>query len=497
MRSFFRTSRLTTRVALALCAIVAFALIDPVQAADAVLQIETTQDAQLGTHEYVAITSLEVADGFQWGGFNLLIEYDSEYLSLVSVNPGQALTDCDWEYFTYRYGPSDACPDSADLGSTVAVIAIANTNNGANYPDCYLETPGELAVIDFLVTDQDSAGCQFSPVRWLWCDCSRNVISSLSGDTIFVSDSVYSMYYVPWYNITVDEPFPTHGGANSDCPDSNIIRAIDFVDGGVDIACADSIDHRGDVNLNGSPYEIADFILFANWFYIGGSVFNVSSDGQVIATDVNANGIPLELADLVYLVRIIVGDALPFPIPPATPVGDTMVITQDMVTKVITIDYPDSINGMFMVFVGDLRPWNWGDDPDRPFDGLHTKVLVVGFISGDDTLFYQDPFMPYTGEGTLLSAVASYDGLSHIPIRIQFTDIPGCCAARGNVDSDPDGIINIMDLLYLVNHLFGVGAAPPCPPQADLNGDDLWDIADVVYLVNYMFSSGPAPVTCR
>lgn len=496
MRSFFRTSRLTTHLVLTVCAIVAFALIGPVQAAEVVLQIDKTHGTELGSHEYVAITSLEVTEGFQLGGFDFLIEYDDNFLSLMSVSPGQALTDCDWEYFTYRYGSSEACPDSADLGSIVAIIAVADMNNGANYPDCYLETPGELAVMDFLVTDQDSAGCNFAHVQWLWCDCSHNVISSLTGDTIFVSDSVYFGDYGPWGNITVDEPFPTHGGANSDCPDSNVIRAIDLINGGVDIVCADSIDARGDINLNGVSYEIADYVLFANWFYYGGSVFNVSYDTQVITTDVNANGIPLELADLVYLGRVIVGDVLPFPVPPAAPTGDTMVITQDMVTKVITIDYPDSINGMFMVFVGDLQPWNWGDDPDRPFNGLHTKVLLEALIHSDDTLFYQDPFMPYAGEGTLVSAFASYDGLSHIPIQIQFAEIPGCCATRGNVDHDPWESINIIDLLYLVQYLFGSGPAPPCPTQADVSGDDQLDIGDIVYLVNYMFNSGPLPVSC-
>ncbi len=496
MRSLFRAFQEGNSLLILIVGLLAAVFSPNILAADVVLEIEKTHNTPLGGHVNVAITSIDVAEGFQLGGFDFLIEYDDNLLTLESVSPGQALTDCDWEYFTYSIGSSSACPDTADLGTVVAIIAVANMNDGQNYPDCYLETPGELAVMDFLVTDQDTAECHFAPVRWLWCDCSHNVISSLTGDTIFVSDSVYFVDYGPWGNFTVDEPFPTHGGANSDClTGDNVIRAVDLIGGGVDIDCTETI-ARGDINLNGVDYEIADYVLFANWFYYGGSVFIVSHDAQVIATDVNANGSRPELADFVYLGRVIVGDAQPFPVPPAAPVGDTMVITQDMVTKVITIDYPDSINGMFMVFVGDIHPWDWEDHPDQPFNGLFTKVLLESFLSGGDTLFYQDPFMTYTGEGTLVSAIASYDGLSHIPIKIQFADIPGCCEIRGNVDRDPNGTINILDLIYLVKYMFHDGVAPPCPTQVDINGDDQLTIDDLIHLVAYMFSSGPPPQSC-
>lgn len=67
----------------------------------------------------------------------------------------------------------------------------------------------------------------------------------------------------------------------------------------------------------------------------------------------------------------------------------------------------------------------------------------------------------------------------------------------GNMDASPDGQIDITDLVYLVNYMFGVPSGPvPSPYEAgniDCAGEI--DIADLVYMVNYMFGvpSGPEP----
>jgi hypothetical protein len=81
----------------------------------------------------------------------------------------------------------------------------------------------------------------------------------------------------------------------------------------VDIACAESLDARGDINLNEIANEIADAVLFSRYFIYGLGVFTTNMQGQIAATDVNADGLALSVADLVYQIRIIVGDANPFP----------------------------------------------------------------------------------------------------------------------------------------------------------------------------------------
>lgn len=69
------------------------------------------------------------------------------------------------------------------------------------------------------------------------------------------------------------------------------------------------------------------------------------------------------------------------------------------------------------------------------------------------------------------------------------------CQLRG--DANHDGMIDISDLVYLVNYMFGGGTPPPMMDEADINGDGSVDVADLVYLVNYMFGGGPEPVPCE
>ncbi|HQL24174.1 MAG TPA: thrombospondin type 3 repeat-containing protein [candidate division Zixibacteria bacterium] len=73
-----------------------------------------------------------------------------------------------------------------------------------------------------------------------------------------------------------------------------------------------------------------------------------------------------------------------------------------------------------------------------------------------------------------------------------------CCCLdnRGNVDGDPDDLIKVGDLTYLVEFLFRFGPVPPCPNEADIDGDGNTKVADLTYLVAFLFRFGPAPATC-
>lgn len=74
----------------------------------------------------------------------------------------------------------------------------------------------------------------------------------------------------------------------------------------------------------------------------------------------------------------------------------------------------------------------------------------------------------------------------------------GCCVGiRGNVDGDPQDIIDISDLTYLTDYMFGGGTAPPCMEEADVDDSGGIDIADLVHLVNYIFCGGVAPSNCQ
>ena len=71
-----------------------------------------------------------------------------------------------------------------------------------------------------------------------------------------------------------------------------------------------------------------------------------------------------------------------------------------------------------------------------------------------------------------------------------------CIGDRGNIDSDPNDIFDISDVVYLINWLFNDGPGPICKDEANVVIEDP-DIADLVYFISYMFANGPAPPACN
>jgi hypothetical protein len=152
----------------------------------------------------------------------------------------------------------------------------------------------------------------------------------------------------------VNVGYPTYLGAqDEDCfigsQEKQPYREIDFVNGGIQIACADSIDARGDINLNDIGYEIADAVLFSNYFVYGPSVFVKNMQGQVAASDVNADGIALSVADLVYLIRVVVGDAQPYD--KLVPVEASYTVSANG-----TISVDRQMGAAYVVATGDVTP---------------------------------------------------------------------------------------------------------------------------------------------
>ncbi len=60
-------------------------------------------------------------------------------------------------------------------------------------------------------------------------------------------------------------------------------------------------------------------------------------------------------------------------------------------------------------------------------------------------------------------------------------------------DADASGAVDIDDVVYLINYIFGGGPAPVPLAAGDADCSGNIDIDDVVYLINYIFGGGPAP----
>ena len=325
--------------------------------------IEKAHDVPQGTITCVAITMQ--GEQFDMGGFDLLIAYDNSALALQSADykysPLYKPKDsggCAWEYFTYRFGADGNCGSACPSG-LIRIVAIAETNNGAVHPACWgpaNKDTLELARICFLVSNDRTLECQFAPIRFFWIDCADNSFATIAGDTLIISDEVYD-YGKPLPISDGTVGFPTYLGAQDVCVTSPkpgkppTVRCIDFYNGGIDIVCADSIDARGDINLNNVAYEIADAVMFTNYFVQGLPAFGNDlrrREGSIAASDVNADGLALTVADLVYLIRVIIGDALPYA--KITPVQATYTNDNGM----LSVDM--SMGGAYVVVKGEATP---------------------------------------------------------------------------------------------------------------------------------------------
>ena len=287
--------------------------------------IEKTHNTLQGMYEFVSISLNHFTEGF--GGYDLLVKYDESALQFVSAAPGDILTSCGFEYFTYRYGAVGNCSGSCPSG-LLRIVAVADMNNGANHPSCYGQNkpgPGgpqtDLAVLKFLVTNDRTYECQYVPIQFWWMDCGDNSFSSITGDTLLIANHVYA--YDLGGEITGQHNIGGWQGILPAVDCMNLLSAkyhpdtvVNFYNGGIDIVCADSIDAPGDLNLNDIPYEIADAVLYTNYFLYGLAALDPNPtyrQAQIAASDCNQDGTPLSVGDLVYLLRVVVGDALPFP----------------------------------------------------------------------------------------------------------------------------------------------------------------------------------------
>jgi hypothetical protein len=287
-----------------------------------------------GQHQYVSVILGEGSEELH--GFDFMIAYDNSALAFAGAFGNPVIFDIpgdyEWEYFTYRF--VDNCGGSCPSG-LLEVIGIADQNDGFHSPVegtipgriKIMDKPIELFALDFLVSNDYTLECQFVPISFFWTNCTDNSLAfTYQSGSIFdvkqaISDSVFAFTGTGYVDIQdLDGTLPTYEGLPNDvCPSHSDpkdepIRFIKFYNGGIKIICLEDYDDRGDINLNGIAYEIADAVTFTNYFIYGMAAFTLGDgQGQIAATDVNADGVVLSVADLVYLIRVIVGDILIVP----------------------------------------------------------------------------------------------------------------------------------------------------------------------------------------
>lgn len=187
-------------------------------------------------------------------GFEILLQYDGSIIYLQSVSRSERIED--WEYLHF----------TLDDSSTVRIVGIADLT-GEGIP--LVPGIGPMVLLDFEVAlDEIYVGQQ----------AFINFISEDDNDNTLADSSGYILAHPALANGWV-----------------YIMDPEDLI--------------RGDINLNGIPWEVADAVLFANHM-IFPDLFPFTWV-QILASDTNGDGFPSTLADLVYLVNVLDGDIPP------------------------------------------------------------------------------------------------------------------------------------------------------------------------------------------
>jgi len=325
------------------------------------------------------------------GGFDLLMCYDASALSLqlVKTDSSPFYNQCDWEYFTYRFGAIVDTHPGIPSGF-VRVVGLAETNNGPIHPTCtpkYIPAiPATLFTMRFLVSNDRTLECQFIPISFLWEDCGDNALANWDGSQLYIAGRVFDYFN---QDVQIDPALASFPGLAGVPSDSCVFvspnkpkpeRNIDFYHGGMDIRCADTIDPRGDINLNGLAFELSDCVMFSNYFIHGLAAFQGHAQGSTEASDINGDGIPLTLADYVSLERIVVGEPLPNPVPSPNPV---IITVSPGETNGCILSTSDTLGALYLVVEGPVLPELLVHDLDMKYsvESNTTRILLSGGCS--------------------------------------------------------------------------------------------------------------------
>jgi len=318
------------------------------------VSLETDSCTVVGVNQEV---NLYIETKEEIAGFDLLLSYDASVMSFNGASKEGTEIE-EWEYFTHRVENEncEGCPSGQ-----LRLIGLADINNGMAHPTIESLSPNGLFIVtEFYVANDQNLGDQFLPIRFLWFDCGDNSFSDPSGYNQMVDIRIFNLEGILIWDEEDDVTYPEASrpftvGTPDECIHEEVgkptpIRCVEFYNGGICVIHPDSIDDRGDINLNGVAYEIADAVVLTNYFIYGFSAFTVSVAGQTAASDVNADGLTLSVADLVYLVRVIVGDAPP--IPKMTPYVEKLILTTEYQDNqmIISSDAVSNIGAAHLVY---------------------------------------------------------------------------------------------------------------------------------------------------
>ena len=383
------------------------------------LTIETIEDAIPGNYDTVDV--LISHGSMQLGAFDMRVGFDADILHIQKAFPGTKLygdSSYAWEYFTYRYTPTVDCVTGPCPNGTFRMVGIADINDPYRPTGFDVTSDDVLCSMVFRVYKDRHLNCRFLPIRFYWTDCGDISLLSRYRDTLLISSAVFDHANENIANSWDSLGYPTYFGAQAtDCDSTNskmvISRSLNLYNGGFSFACPETLDARGDINFNSIPFEIADAVVYTNYFIYGQSALPVSNPYPLSATDVNGDGIPLTLADLIYCIRLVVGDAQP------TPPTDTVEIDYTAEHGTLSVDSP--IGAAYAIISGNSTVHNLSELEMRSVYNATEDVTTILFYEFDRSITAEGDLLQFTGEIVYIE-LTTYDGAPVLAKRIRIPD---------------------------------------------------------------------------
>ena len=394
-----------------------------------VIEIGTVDDVEPGSLVDVPVTLHNAP--YNIGAFEFRISYDASQLSLQEIRRGPLFFGeefCGWEYFAFRLDADSRCGDGPCPLGTIQVLGIADVNTFSHTFNCFLpEGVADFLTMKFLVKEEVDKICSTIPVRFVWYECFDNVlwIDTSPDNSTFDSQSATAKH-VYWNEINIPpaSTFPSYGGPPDSCitffenTNNPLHPLIDFHNGGIFIECDDTEITIGDVNADGLPYQVADAVLFTNYFLYGESIFVKSPEDQIAATDINMDSETLKLEDLTQLIRIVLGEMDQDSTLDSTLEGS--IIINDNLNKEIFIITEYVSNIIWLKIEGQVEPINYLGSLAlfHTYDGTYTRV---GTAKNREVGPGSIKLFSYTGEGEIVEAQAAT--LEGVEIALRIDDV--------------------------------------------------------------------------
>ena len=282
-------------------------------ASAAQISISRIDNALAGQTKTLTISADSIVNDIS--GFNLTIAHEGLHATIYEINPGDIFDSCGWEYFTYRQISADTVLTFFPQYpvNLINIIGLASLSGGLS-PSCNLSG---ATLAEFVIQLTMNYHVHFSeeivPYSFFWRDCNDNVLTSVSGDTLFTAGNLAVDYSPVDPAQQVNYSFPGFGIPDQPCASQNgkeVLSNVSFVnsaiiwDTGIYDWCRFQV---GDINLNGIPFEVADAVMFIDYFRYGLGIFTINLPGQIAQTDVNCDGLTLSIADLVLMIRVVSG----------------------------------------------------------------------------------------------------------------------------------------------------------------------------------------------